>query len=368
MIARLTRAEKTAQTTEKIFAALRGEIADVGWDGVTISGIAKRAGVTVGALYSRAESASELANLLWSDHMRPLFRAHIDLLVNAASSGSLESFSAAAASFDRYAKENSPVFDLAIASLFDDELGEVIQHDITQIMTAHIHPAQQDARSHAREAATALLLFFFMGRVLAIRTQGEAITLTRDQLSIISGYWQAPEDHLDSAQVVPVAFLREAATLGEPEATLFRSVIDVISRWGYRRATIARIARAAKLTPGAVLATHGTKAALVNAAASALVYSPAEVWTQYESVIKSLGPLKARAAFLSTFLDPVHTRFWKLNIELARVAEFTPELGAFKTPHNTLEHTHLGVMFVACFVEGLVNLHFAGPFTVGSAT
>lgn len=368
MTRRLTRAEQTARTTERVYSALLEEIRDRGWDGVVISGIAKRAGVTVGAIYTRAESASELANLLWSDQLVDRFRLMIQMLVDAARSGSIEEFTAAARTFDEYSRENSIVFDLAIASLFDDELGEVVQRDITEILTAHIRSGEHGPATPVHSAATTLLLCFFMGRALAIRAMGHAHALTRTQLEVIAGYWAAPEKYVDVAEVVPVAFVRREEDSRLADASLFHGVVEVLSRWGYRRATIARIARAAGLSPGAVLASHGTKASLVSAAASALVYSPAEVWQQYAPVVTSLGPLKARAAFLATFLDPQHAKYWKLNIELARVAEFTPELGSFKTPDNTLEHTHLGVMFVACFVEGLRDLPFAGSFTVGSAT
>lgn len=368
MTRRMTRAEQTALTTERIFSAIRTEILERGWDGVTISGIAKQAGVTVGAIYSRSENASELANLKWTERLLAPFESIIATLVDAARSGSVEEFASAASAFDAYAEGNSIVFDLAMASLFDEELGEVVHRDIARILSDHIHQGQGGTNSPTHSAATALLLFFFMGRALAIRARGRAIKLGKAQISTISGYWSAPESRIRHSDVAPVLFVRQDHADPTPDMALLRGVIEVLSKWGYRRATISRIARATGMTPGAVLAAHGTKAALVQDAASTLVNSPAEVWHQYAPVIENLGPLRARAAFLAAFLDPIHSKHWKLNIELARVAESIPELSSFKTPNNTLEHTHLGVMFVACFVDGLADLPFDGPFTVGSAT
>lgn len=368
MNAQLTRVEKTARTTETIYAAVISEIVDRGWDGVTVAGVARRAGVTVGAMYSRAENASELANLVWTEKLRTTFERNVTHLVECARGDSLVEFSNCARHFDDYARANTAVFDLAIASLFDEELGEVVEHDISNIFSTLIRTGPRGDNTPTESAAVALVLFFFMGRALAIRTKGKAPRLTTEQLTVISRYWKAREAHVDPAVVIPVRFLRDGEAVSEHDLGLFRGVIEVLARRGYRRATIARIARATGMTSGAVLTSHLTKANLIKHAASTLVYSPMDVWKQYGSTVAALGPLPARAAFLAAFLNPVHAPWWKLNLELARIAEFTPELSVFKTPHTTLEHTHVGVMFVACFVEGLGALPYAGPFNEGSAT
>ena len=260
------------------------------------------------------------------------------------------------------------MIDIAIASLFDDELGDVVERDISALFTSAIRTGPQGPNTPTQSAAVSLVLFFFMGRALAIRAKGKAPRLAKTQLETISRYWTAREARVDPAIVEPVRFLRDATTVPEHDRSLFTGVVDVLARLGYRRATIARMARATHMTPGAVLARHPSKAHLVKDAATALVNSPGEVWKQYAPVVASAGPLPARAAFLAAFLDPMHRPFWKLNIELARVAEFTPELSGFKTPPSTLEHTHVGVMFVASFVEGLSGLPYAGAFNEGSAT
>ena len=365
---RLSRVEKTALLTEKIHQALLDEIGEVGWDDVSFSGIAKRAGVTAGALYSRAENVSELANLMWTDRLLPDFERVVTRLVVAARSSDLREFATAARAFDRYARANSVVFDLAMASLFDDELAEVVQHDISRIFSGHIFGNSSDERTPAQSAACTLLLCLFMGRALAIRARGRATKLDDTQLAIVADFWSAPYDMVKQSEVVHVAFLRDTPSPTVSDLAFLRGVVDTVAKWGYRRATISRIARASGMTPGAVLATHKTKAHLMEDAATALVNSPAEVWQQYAPVVDRIGPLRARAAFLAAFLDPAHAKLWKLNIELARVAEFIPELRAFRTPNDNLEHTHMGVMFVASFVEGIAGLPYAGSFSKGSTT
>lgn len=365
---RLSRAEKTAHLTEQIYQALLDDIAEVGWDNVSVSGTAKKAGVTAGAIYSRAENASELANLMWREWLLPDFEGVLVSLVAAAEGGSLGEFSRAAARFDRYARSNSVVFDVAMASLFDDELAEVVQQDISRILSDLIFKSDAGGRPPIQSAACTLLLCLFMGRALAIRARGRATKLDQSQLQILADFWHAPHETISASDVVPVAFLRQSTPVADSETILLRGVIETVAKWGFRRATISRIARATGMTPGAVLAVHKTKANLIKDAASALVNSPAEVWQQYAAVVDAMGPLRARAAFLAAFLDPEHAKFWRLNIELARVAEFTPELRSFRTPNDNLEHTHMGVMFVASFVDGIAGLPYAGSFSKGSTT
>lgn len=367
MAERLTRAQQTALTTDRVYSALIDEVVESGWDALTFSGIARRARVTVGALYSRAESASELANMAWTDRLRDSFEATVRQLVASTRTGAISDFDAGAKAFDKWSAANPVILDLAIASLFDDELGDVVRRDISAIFSDIIWGGPGESRTRVESTASALVLFFFMGRSLAIRAVRKP-KISDVQLETISRYWKAKEAKVNSRDVVPVTFVRDGSELTHSEAVLYRGVIDMLARWGYRRATVARIARAAGLTPGAVLANHATKAKLTNAAASALVVSPIGVWSQYADVVQKVGPLKARATFLSAFLDPKHSVWWKLNIELARVAVFTPELAGFKTSNDTLEHTHMGVMFVAAFVDGLHELPYAGAFEQGSAT
>lgn len=58
-------------------------VLEAGWDGVTFTGVAKRARLTVGAVYGRAENPAELGIDLWEHALGPWFAQAVAELFEA---------------------------------------------------------------------------------------------------------------------------------------------------------------------------------------------------------------------------------------------------------------------------------------------
>lgn len=361
-----TRADQVRENDRRLRDALADIVVETGWSSVTFTGVAKRDGLTVGAVYARAESPAELGNDLWATTTGNFLDHSLETLLTAVASGDPARVRAFAASWDEQQTSVSVLVELLVASLFDDELAEGVGASASALLSAQCTPLNQDDAHRA--AVATLMISFFLGRALALRSTGSLPPLTDEQLTVHAAYWAAPRADIDRSAVVPLAFMRETGDLDPAVNHLDRCVIEVLSRVGYRRCTIARIARAAGVTKGAITTRFSSKAQFISDAASRTLLTPLEVWSQYEPVVREHGPLTARALFLAEFLRPEHRNAWLANLELAHVALAVPELAAFAAPPDTLQHTHLGVMLVACFVPGLDALPFAGPFGAGSAT
>ena len=364
--ARVSRADKVRENDRRVRAALVATIAEQGWSSVTFTGVAKRAGFTVGALYARAESPSELGNDLWADEVHGFFVESLDELLAAVESGDAGRVRRFATDWDTRTTSASVLVELLVASLFDDELAEGVGASARAELTARCVPTGP-ADAH-RAAVATLCICFFLGRALALRSTGPLPPLTDDQVTVFSQYAAAPPADLEPAVRVPLTFLRDPASPASAATDLDRCVIDVLGRVGYRKCTVARIARAAGVSKGSLASHFDTKAQFVADAAHRILLTPLEVWEQYAPVVAAEGPLTARARFLAEFLRPEHRDLWRINLELAHAALVVPELAEFATPPETLPHTHLGVMLVACFADGLADLPYAGPFGGGSAT
>ena len=360
------RAERVRENDRRLRAALEEIIVASGWSSVTFTGVAKRAGLTVGALYARAESPAELGNDLWTHSTGDFLDQSLDLLMTAVASGDPAEVRRFAAAWDRQQTTVSVLVELLIAALFDDELAEGVGAAAQELLSARCTP--EGAGDLHRAAVATLVTSFFLGRALALRSTGELPPLTTEQTAVLASYWSAAPADIDRSDVVPLAFLRDPGETESATENLDRSVIEVLSRVGYRRCTVARIARAAGVTKGTISTRYASKAQFIADAAGRTLLTPLDVWSQYEPVVRQHGPLVARALFLAEFLRPEHRSAWSVNLELAHVALAVPELAAFAAPPDTLQHTHLGVMLVACFVPGLDGLPFAGPFGAGSAT
>lgn len=361
-----TRAEQVLENDRRLRVALEDIIVESGWSSVTFAGVARRAGLTVGALYARSESPAELGNDLWSHTTGEFLEQSLDHLLAAAASGDPNEVRAFASAWDDQLAAVSVLVELLIASLFDDELAEGVGASAQELLSACCTPSGPDDAHRA--AVATLVTAFFLGRALALRSTGTLPSLTDEQVAVLASYWAAVPADVDRRDVVPLAFLRDTGSSDPVVNQLDRSVIEVLGRVGYRRCTIARIARAAGVTKGSISTHYTSKARFVADAAGRTLLTPLEVWSQYEPVVEAHGPLIARALFLADFLRPHHRSAWLVNLELAHVALAIPELAAFAAPPDTLQHTHLGVMLVACFVPGLDALPFAGPFGAGSAT
>lgn len=359
-----------AQTVIDNDRALREAIADVtlesGWDAVTFSGVAKRAGLTVGAVYGRADSLADLGADIWEADAGPWLRQVVAELLAAGRSGSRERVDAAYRAWLADAKMSALVVELVMASLFDADLGEVVLKDAFDILGPYCTPGPEASPHQA--AAGSLLLSFAFGRALVTRGGASAPPIDSHQIGVLATCFGVPPQETPGHHPPRLVWRRSLDDLGPQTAAILGSTLDVIGRVGFKRATISRIARAGKVPRGSVLGHYDSKVALVADAAHRGLVTPMDVWLQYAPVIQAYGPLVSRAMFLRDFLAPDNSAHWAINLELARLAQLESSLREFRASDNVLEHTHLGVMLLATIVPGLDRLPFAGPFTAGTAT
>lgn len=360
---KLSRADQVLENDRRIRESLRDLVVERGWDEITVAAVARQAGVTVGAVYARAENLAELANDVWSELIEAPLEAFITEMMAAAESGDADRLRALSASVDRDHRDLLVALELIVASLFDDELAEVVGARFGAMVQHHTVPVDASLDAAHRSAARFLVLSFMFGRLLAYQS-GDAIdAVSGVEASILCGYVAATPVPVNSANARPITFTLSS----ERDESTRRAVIQVVGRWGYRRATLARIARAAGIRPGVLFAGYSSKAELVADAATGLVASPIQIWRQYDEVVASMGSPRARAVFLSQYLDPSHVSDWKIRLELARLSHKVPGLAAFQTPADPLQRTHLGVLLIGCFTPGAAELPFEGAFQSGVA-
>lgn len=365
---RRTRASIVEQNDAAIRDALIEMACDVGWDGVTFSGVASRAGLTVGAVYGRAESQAELGIDLWESRVREWFAEVCATVQDAGSRGDATAVGRALQRWHAQPSMTAVVIDLLIGSLFDDDLDEVVGTDVRAALGAYCSPSSSPKVSAQAAAAGALLHSFSLGHALALRGGVHLGKVSAQRLEALAGLLVAPPSRRRAPSSPPLEWVRPMDDVDPSQRAILRGTVDVLGRVGYRRATIARIGRAAQVPRGSVMSHYASKADLVGEAARLALIPPGEVWEQYSGVVDVHGPLTARAAFLHDFLKPSNRELWAVNLELARVGRYVPQVGQFRASANVLEHTHLGVMLVASYVPGLDRLNFMGPFQAGTAT
>jgi len=363
-----TRAQIVADNDKAIRDALCSVVLEVGWDAVTFTGVAKRAGLTVGAVYGRAENPAELGIDLWESTLGPWFAQGVADLFDAAAADDPESVVARMKEWGS-ADAAALSVELLIASLFDEDLAEVVRADALGVLARYCLPSTSAPRVTVNHAAAgALLMSFAFGRAIAHRAGVDLPPLSLRDGQVLAGHRHAAALRVRLPKSKELHWVRPLDELDPHTRSVIRGTVDVVGRVGYRRATIARIGRAAEVPRGGVLSHYKDKAGLVAEAARLALVPPGEVWSQYADVVAEHGPLLSRAIFLADFLKPANARLWAVNLELARMSRFVPELNEFCPGGSVLEQTHLGVMLTASLVSGIDTLPYAGPFTAGSTT
>ena len=360
-----TRAESVLRNDIAISEALVSVISQQGWDSVTISGVAKMAGVTVGAIYARAETVSELANSVWQTSLHESINDYFHEIATAARTGDFSELILVSQTHEQDLAKLKVGLELVIASLFDDELSEVVGADFSAILQSALGFGKSENSGAHHRAALFLVTSFLLGRILAIIAGSVLAPLTREEAQTLSGFWGAPEEQHTSLNLSAVQFVRDSE---ENELVLEKATLKAIAQWGYRKSTFARIARKSGTSPGALISGHSSKVDLVAHAARELLYSPQQVWLPFNEVINTYGSPEVRTEFLESYLAPHNREHWKLNIELTRISGIYAELAQFKTPADPLQRTHLALMVLALFLPDVDGLPFQGCFRVGVTT
>lgn len=364
-----SRAETVRANDERLRDALAGSIFDAGWDGVSFTGVAKRAGLTVGAVYGRAENAAELGIDLWQSRVFPWVNGTLTEALQQARAGDAKGVGRALGVWDADPNATAVAIELLIAALFDPDLGEVVRADMLAMLEPWTTPSTAAPRVPAHHAAAATLVAsFVLGRALAVRGGARLGAVTPAQTKVLAGYFDAPSRTGAVPKPQPLQWVRSLDDVDPAKRAIIEGTLRVVGRVGYRRATIARIARAAGAPRGSILTNVPDKAHLVADAASLALVPPGEVWAQYAPVVAARGALLSRAMFLADFLQEGNRELWALNLELARIARYIPQFEAFRCTDRVLENTHLGVMLVASFTPALDHLPYARVFLAGTAT
>lgn len=364
---RVTRAEKVQANTEALRDAAFAILLAGGFDALTFQGLAREAGLTVGAIYSRHDTPSDVVIDLWHRRLRDWFEQWVDELMQAGRAGDDGRIGQLFTRGQRDGGMGLVCLEVLLSSLFDDELNEVVGAEVRGKLEPLLapDPARPDLTPHLA-AAQVLLLSFALGRLIAARESEDPIPVTKAQLKALASHAGGTPTGVAAEQRVAVGW-RRILDPSDHFTPMIEATMDLVAQVGYRRSTITRIARRAGVSRGGLLAGYPDKATLVADAAQSLMVPAGEVWETYLRAHEGMTQPQVRAVFLRDFLRPEHRPDWALNLELNRVALHEEIFQAYAVPKSVLEQTHLGVMVVASFGPDLSELPYYGPFLAGIA-
>ena len=248
------RSVRSLQRDGDVLDAALAEVVNVGLDQLGMHSVARRVGITAGAVYSRHETPDELAVAVWMERCRP---AMLQLLTDvvAVADGVRDGRDLVERVVGASDAVRAGVEFLAVARR-RSELSEVIAPEIDVLF-------QWSRRSSPERARLAFLVGITWGIVLHDNVSDGDADVWRLAMALIVRAMNATSELADEPWV-PELGERISSTTGDLlRDALIDSAQLVIGQVGLQSTTASRIGRRAGLTAGAVYTRYASKDALL---------------------------------------------------------------------------------------------------------
>ncbi|MGA1677931.1 MAG: TetR family transcriptional regulator [Candidatus Nanopelagicales bacterium] len=331
-------------------------ISEEGWDGVTFAKVAKRANLTVGAVYVRAENTAELGTDLWINTLQPYLRDAISALLSSVYSKNLNRIAEQIEAWDNPEPELISSIEILIAAIFDEDLAEIPKRDMKEIFGNYC--SKKYGYNKMQAAANSLIIGEALGRALGA---ANGIPPDTPPSEVAENCLAMIESTPIEAKIPKNVFLSAAKADTDPDPhtrVLHQATLKVIGKVGYKRATIARICRTAHVSSGSLFPRFETKSALIASAVKALIPSAEDSYAQLEVFSEKYGKIEANyIAFLSVFQN-LSEEQRKLFLELTRIEIHEPDLSEIDFAKTSKRHFTLGMSLISIYFPEISKLDF----------
>lgn len=322
------RSESSQLNDSLILDAAIDEIESVGVDRLGMSGVARRAGLSTGALYGRYESGSELAAAIWNVRVRDRHHAFLDraiaMLVDRTVPFEPDEMLAELAS---PTTETIVALELLGTARRVDELEEVVLVDVNNWLAEW--GAGPRTRRRRRRAQVIYTLATIWG-ILLHRDPGRRQLDWSSTLAGIGWSFAQPYDEPPERIAIKEPPAVRSQTGDPTQDALIDAVAAIVARVGIERATGSRIARRAGLTSGAIYGRYGTKEDLLEHAIEVLLSRRLtdDIGTVLEETLAAGDPGTVTARIVAGYLGSTRRDWRRFRIEAHLAARNHPQTAA----------------------------------------
>lgn len=266
-VARRAPSSRSARNTATIMKALTQEAIDLGLDGISASSIAKRAGLTTGAIYSRYENNDEMLIALWQNVVAPVFSTHIkETIAVVIANDSTEYVDARMAQIEKPNRILSLGSEFIVVAQRNEVVGEVVVSEVSKWLE---DSGLNKASTPIQRAGVALGASIAVGSILRSFITGSNLGPRLIVSGIHNAYVAAKPSTTARETITPEPI--QSQTQNPLRDALINAIAEVMSKTGFGGATISRIARKSNVTSGSIYNFYIDKEALMNDAVRELM-------------------------------------------------------------------------------------------------
>jgi len=235
---------------EEILEAALAEVAESGLDALGMHAVARRVGITAGAVYARHETPDELAVAVWEERCREPFLGLLARCIDVAGGGGdSPALVESALGVDDAVRVGLEFVALARRR---PELSEIIAPEIDRLLA-------WESRSPREKARLAFLVGIVWGVVLHDNVSTGNVDIWRIAMALVTRAIATDHDLGDGAWRPELGEAISARTGDALRDALVDSARSVIGQVGLHSTTVSRIGRRAGLSAGAVYTRYASK-------------------------------------------------------------------------------------------------------------
>ena len=266
-VVRRATSQRSTRNAAAVLKAITQESIANGLDGIVASSVAKRAGLTTGAIYSRFENSDEMLIALWENVVAPEFEPFLADTISAINSATPIT---ATTPIVELLEKPSRIVGLGAEFLAIAQRNDVVGEVVTPQISLWLSDAGLHQRNNAvKKAGVALGASIAIGSALRSFITGTNAGMPIIAESIRSSISAATPTSSPRKRLDPVS---THSNTGVPlRDALINATAEVMSKTGFTNATISRIARKSQVTSGSIYNFYPDKETLMNDAVRELM-------------------------------------------------------------------------------------------------
>lgn len=320
---------RLARNDRVIIEATSYLLGERGWSDLTLSSVARRAGLSLTPVRDRYPDRLALAAAAWEQTIGPAWARSISSVIAAADAASSEGLHAALEPFLKPGRLHRAAGELLMVAAHDDAVRTVVAAQAIDPLAPLLDPSAADGPS--RRAVRGYAVILALGLLMeSWRSHADAVDLAAPVVDVARALRSPGTPRVLPPDSAPYLDEGPRFDTGDPRwDSLLRATLRQVGSRGYEAATVEAIVADAGCSQGVLFRRYRTKAEAFLDATRRMIGAATQLNLDYQQrIAREYSPGVAEAIMLREFMRPGREIERVIGLEQYRLAWWTPSLRA----------------------------------------